>query len=193
MKLKMSLIKSDCPKCKNKIDPDSNFCINCGFSINNNNIFNKKTINENRFGANLISDQLQNPTERNLQIIAVFEFIMGSFFFISAFVIIFASYYFNKAIQSNKEFLSNQFNIDFFSENNNDFLEILFFIILFAFLLYGVLCVAFGLGLYYMKKWGKTGTMVISGIGMLIFPIGTLAGGLLIYYLTRKEIDSFLT
>ncbi|OLS27226.1 MAG: hypothetical protein HeimC3_04740 [Candidatus Heimdallarchaeota archaeon LC_3] len=191
--MKMSTIKSNCPQCNGKIDLDSNFCINCGFSVKNYDNNRKKVTIENRFASNLISEHLQQPSERNLQIIATLEVVMGSIFFFGALVISSISYFVNIAFESNKELLTIQKEFFGIFESIFPNFEFFAFIILFASFLYGALCIIFGLGLFYMKKWGKFGTIVISGIGMLYFPIGTLIGGLLIYYLTRKEINSVLT
>jgi hypothetical protein len=52
----------------------------------------------------------------------------------------------------------------------------------------GVLHVAAAIGLLTLKPWGRTVQMVLSVIGLLGIPIGTLINGIILYYLTRPGI-----
>jgi type II secretory pathway pseudopilin PulG/uncharacterized membrane protein (DUF2068 family) len=45
-----------------------------------------------------------------------------------------------------------------------------------------------GMGLWSMRPWGRTFQIVLSSIGLISFPIGTLIGGLILYYLFRPGV-----
>jgi general secretion pathway protein G len=47
---------------------------------------------------------------------------------------------------------------------------------------------ATGIGLWKLRRYGRTLELVLSSIGLLAFPIGTIINGLVIYYLTRPGV-----
>lgn len=51
----------------------------------------------------------------------------------------------------------------------------------------GILSVFLGWGLRKLKAWARVGATVMSVIGLLGFPIGTLINGLALYYLLSKK------
>ncbi|MBC7263173.1 MAG: hypothetical protein H5T64_02310 [Chloroflexi bacterium] len=57
-------------------------------------------------------------------------------------------------------------------------------------LLYGLAQVIAGWGLYHMKPWGRILTIILSVLRLLNFPVGTIIGGAIIYYLVRPEIEA---
>jgi hypothetical protein len=49
-------------------------------------------------------------------------------------------------------------------------------------------CAVVGWGLWQLKPWARFGAIVLSGIfGLLLFPVGTVIGGLVIWYLFLPE------
>lgn len=55
-------------------------------------------------------------------------------------------------------------------------------------LVIGLIQIATGVGLFRLREWGRIMQIVLSGIGLLAFPVGTIINGLLIYYFTRPGI-----
>jgi hypothetical protein len=45
-----------------------------------------------------------------------------------------------------------------------------------------------GWGLLKMKDWGRWAAMILAGIQLLGFPIFTVIGGFIIYYLLREDV-----
>ena len=50
-----------------------------------------------------------------------------------------------------------------------------------------VVSVAVGLGLVKRKAWARWGEIVLSALGLLSFPIGTIIGGLVLVYLLSED------
>jgi hypothetical protein len=48
--------------------------------------------------------------------------------------------------------------------------------------------VVFGWGLWKQREWARIGTLVLAGLGLLKFPIGTVIGALIIWYLLREDV-----
>lgn len=63
-------------------------------------------------------------------------------------------------------------------------LLVAFMICLFA----AVLQLAAGIGLWRLRSWGRTLQMVLSCLGLLGFPLGTIINGLILYYITRPGV-----
>lgn len=47
---------------------------------------------------------------------------------------------------------------------------------------------AVGYGLWRVESWGRTGAIVLSIIGLLFFPIGTIIGAIILWYLLKPEV-----
>jgi hypothetical protein len=187
----MLLVKINCPECRSEIDVDSNFCLNCGFTIKPLRSSTKQSENQvyqSKYMDTSISKQVQNPFLTTIQIIAVLEITLGFILSLGAIIVGWIYYFMGYALEYGKTVESLPFEYLNSIEgllDNLDLIIILTFI--FAFV-YGIFCIIFGLGLYFFTNWGKKGTLFISGISLLFFPIGTVAGAVVIYYLTRKEM-----
>jgi hypothetical protein len=187
----MLLVKINCPECKSDIDVDSNFCLNCGFTIKPFRTTTKQNENQvyrSKYSDTSISKQVQNPLLTTIQIIAVLEIFLGFIFALGAIIVSWIYYFMGYALEYGKTIESLPFEYLNILEGlliNLDLIMILIFTFTFV---YGIFCVLFGFGLYFFKNWGKKGTLFLSGIGLLFFPIGTVAGGVVIYYLTKKDI-----
>jgi type IV pilus assembly protein PilA len=48
--------------------------------------------------------------------------------------------------------------------------------------------IATAIGLLMLKPWARTCQMVLSGLGLLAIPIGTVINGIILYYLTRPGL-----
>ena len=53
---------------------------------------------------------------------------------------------------------------------------------------FSLLYVAAGIGLLGLKPWGRIAQMILAGIGLLVFPLGTIVSILILYYLTRPGV-----
>ncbi|RIK43388.1 MAG: hypothetical protein DCC55_05890 [Chloroflexi bacterium] len=47
---------------------------------------------------------------------------------------------------------------------------------------------AVGYGLWRVQTWGRTGAIVLAIIGLLFFPIGTITGAVILWYLLKPEV-----
>lgn len=47
---------------------------------------------------------------------------------------------------------------------------------------------AVGYGLWRVQPWGRTGAIVLSIVGLLFFPIGTVIGAIILWYLLKPEV-----
>lgn len=54
-------------------------------------------------------------------------------------------------------------------------------------LLLSIVFVVVGSGLWRMRPWARIPTLVIAGISLVKFPVGTVVGGLTLWYLLREE------
>lgn len=46
-----------------------------------------------------------------------------------------------------------------------------------------------GVGLWSLKNYGRIGQLILSGIGLLAIPIGTIISAIILYYLTRPGVQ----
>lgn len=58
---------------------------------------------------------------------------------------------------------------------------------LFIIVLLGAVDLAAAVGLLRLRPWGRVLAIVLAALGILAFPIGTIAGGLIIWYLLSDE------
>jgi hypothetical protein len=54
--------------------------------------------------------------------------------------------------------------------------------------LVGLANVIFGWGLWQQREWGRIGSLVLAFFRLLSFPIGTVIGALIIWYLLREDV-----
>ena len=61
-----------------------------------------------------------------------------------------------------------------------------------ATLFYGVMALATAYGLWIGKDWGRSLAIFLSVFLLFVFPIGTIIGAVIIWYLRKQEVrDSF--
>lgn len=63
----------------------------------------------------------------------------------------------------------------------------LFGIIALAFMSISILNLVVGYGLWIMKPWARIGAIALSIVGLIFVPVGTISGGLTIWYLLKPE------
>jgi hypothetical protein len=54
--------------------------------------------------------------------------------------------------------------------------------------LVGLANAVIGWGLWKQREWGRIGTLVLAGFRLINIPLGTLIGGLIIWYLLREDV-----
>jgi hypothetical protein len=54
--------------------------------------------------------------------------------------------------------------------------------------LVGLANAVIGWGLWKQQEWGRIGTLVLAGFRLINIPLGTLIGGLIIWYLLREDV-----
>lgn len=64
----------------------------------------------------------------------------------------------------------------------------IFGIISLAFMALSILNLVVGYGLWILKPWARIGAVALAIVGLLIMPIGTIAGALILWYLLQSEI-----
>jgi hypothetical protein len=57
-------------------------------------------------------------------------------------------------------------------------------------LILSLLNLSVGFGLWTLKPWGRSAAIVLAVVGLLFFPIGTIAGALVLWYLLQPEVAS---
>jgi type II secretory pathway pseudopilin PulG len=60
-------------------------------------------------------------------------------------------------------------------------------------LLLGIGHASAGYGLWKLLPWGRTVALVLAGLSLFAFPVGTIIGGLLIFYFTRPGIGALFS
>lgn len=73
--------------------------------------------------------------------------------------------------------------------------DMTFFVILFGllFLILGGLALLYlvtGIGLWRRKEWARWVALVLAVLGLLNFPIGTIIGALVIWFLLREDVQA---
>ena len=59
-----------------------------------------------------------------------------------------------------------------------------------VFVLLAVANVAVGWGLWKLRPWARTGALALAVLRLLNFPLGTLIGALIIWYLLREDVKA---
>jgi uncharacterized membrane protein YqjE len=55
-------------------------------------------------------------------------------------------------------------------------------------LLLSLVNLAVGYGLWVVQPWGRTAAIVLAVMGLIFFPIGTIAGAFVLWYLLKPEV-----
>jgi hypothetical protein len=60
-------------------------------------------------------------------------------------------------------------------------------VVIVVLLAFGAAFGAIGLGLWRLKPWARLGAMLTAGLSLLAVPLGTIVGGLTLWYLFQPE------
>jgi hypothetical protein len=63
----------------------------------------------------------------------------------------------------------------------------IFGIITLAFMAISILNLIVGYGLWILKPWARIGAIALAVVGLIFFPVGTIAGALTLWYLLKPE------
>ena len=176
-----------CKNCGSQLDLDDSaqYCASCGYPINKMASSTKNFVKSpatTSYQPAMPKDYKISQLKGYIQIIAVFEVIIGAFLLIGS-VILFAVR--NYAIHN----VSMQ---DVDSVKGFNFGMGLLLGLGLLLLLYAIFVLSSGIGLLKGKKWSRTSSLVVGGLSVFSFPLGTLFGCFTLYYLTRPEISDVL-
>ena len=108
-----------------------------------------------------------------LTLISIWHFLVGTFYLLVTVVLVLMTVIFASQIPG----------------GGSDALApaLLFGVIALVFMALSLINVAVGYGLWTLRAWARTGALALSIVGLIFVPIGTLAGGLTLWYLLRPE------
>lgn len=173
-----------CKNCGSLLDQDSSkFCSNCGFAISNGiNEGISFVNNKNTYpGSNVTRGPSVSQLKSYSQIIGIFELLIGAFMLFGAILLFLVRSYAIKNVSMMENSTRN------FYLGMNILLVMGFVLVLFA-----IFVTASGIGLLQGKKWSKISSMIVGGLAIFSFPLGTLFGCFTLYYLSRPEISQVL-
>ncbi len=55
-------------------------------------------------------------------------------------------------------------------------------------LIVGIANIAIGWGLWNLQEWGRIGALVLAVLRLFNFPVGTVIGGVILWYLLREDV-----
>lgn len=55
-------------------------------------------------------------------------------------------------------------------------------------LAFGLILIAVGYGLWFQRQWARVTAIALAVLTLLIFPLGTVVGGLVLWHLLKTEI-----
>lgn len=55
-------------------------------------------------------------------------------------------------------------------------------------MIFCILYIAIGYGLWTLRQWGRIAAMALGAVSLFMAPIGTIAGGLTLWYLLKPEV-----
>ncbi|MCC6169780.1 MAG: hypothetical protein IT329_21360 [Caldilineaceae bacterium] len=55
-------------------------------------------------------------------------------------------------------------------------------------MIFCILYIAIGYGLWTLRQWGRIAAMALGVVSLFMAPIGTIAGGLTLWYLLKPEV-----
>jgi hypothetical protein len=65
----------------------------------------------------------------------------------------------------------------------------IFGIIALAFMALSILNLIVGYGLWILKPWARIGAIALAIVGLIFMPVGTIAGGLTLWYLLKPDVS----
>lgn len=176
-----------CKNCGSQLDLDDSaqFCSSCGFSLAKGN--HSKPVYSNKPIEVISSPTMTHETKLRdlksyIQIIAVFEIIIGALLLVGSFLILVVRHFAIRNVSLDEMQSVNSFNFG---------MSILLAMGILV-LLYALFVVASGIGLLKSKKWAKATSLVVGALAVFSFPLGTIFGVFTLYNLTKPETTEIL-
>ena len=176
-----------CKNCGSLIDSDASakYCSECGFAFSTSPGSNDNFVNHS---INCNSSPISSTEYRtsqlkgHVQIIGIFELIIGAFLLLGSFVLI--------GVRS--LVLNNAHHIEGASISEiNVGMSVLLILGLFL-ALFSLFVLLSGIGLLKNKKWSRVTSMIVGALAISSFPLGTIFGAFSLYYLSRPEMSAVL-
>ncbi len=57
-----------------------------------------------------------------------------------------------------------------------------------VFMIFSILYIVIGYGLWTLRQWGRIAAMALGAVNLFVAPIGTIAGGVTLWYLLKPEV-----
>ncbi|MHA1982704.1 MAG: zinc-ribbon domain-containing protein [Candidatus Hodarchaeales archaeon] len=168
-----------CANCGTVLEEDSKYCYRCGTQAGIHKP--KEFMKPKEFGAQKQENNISSY-KSNIQIIAILEAANGIITLLITLVL--------GVVLINIPKIMNYVDVQ-----DPEFWRIwpiassFLWILLIILVIYGVLNILLGVSLYRFKSFGRIGTMINGGLGILNVPIGTIFGIASIYLLTRPEAE----
>jgi hypothetical protein len=124
-----------------------------------------------------MSNQLMKQRPDGLTIVSIWFYLSGAFFlFVTALVV----------------FITLTLGINAIGEDLDMVIPTAMFgIIALAFMALSILNLVVGYGLWILKPWARIGAIALAIVGLIFMPVGTIAGGLILWYLLRSDVSVF--
>lgn len=124
-----------------------------------------------------MTEQIPTPSQSQrpdgLTIISIWYYLCGAFFLLGTATIAFLTLAFGFGIPSDADLLP---------------ITIIFGLITIASMGISILNLVVGYGIWIQKSWARIGAIALALIGLIYMPIGTITGGLTLWYLFKPEI-----
>lgn len=176
-----------CKNCGSLLDSDesSKFCSSCGFALSASSGETSKFVNKstNYNSPSVATNKYHlSQLKGNLQIIGIFELIIGAFLLLGSLLMIGVRYFVINNVQNIDPSSIQDFNIG---------MQVLLAMGLFL-LVVALFIFVSGIGLLQSKKWSRVTSMIVGALAIFSFPVGTIFGAFTLYYLSRPETSSVL-
>ena len=121
-----------------------------------------------------MSNQPRKQRPDGLTIISIWFYLTGAFFLLVTALV---------------AFMTMAFGIGAVFENARLLIPSgIFGVMALAFMAMSILNWVVGYGLWIQKPWARTGAIALAIVGLLIMPIGTIAGAIILWYLLQPQI-----
>lgn len=124
-----------------------------------------------------MSEQIPTMPQKHrpdgLTLISIWYYLCGGFFLIATATLAFLTLAFGFGIPKDTDMLV---------------LTIIFGLITLALMGISLMNIIVGYGIWIQKPWARTGAIVLALIGLIYMPVGTITGGLTLWYLLKPEI-----
>ena len=184
------MASKNCLNCGASLDLDAKFCSNCG-TIQKTATPSLTTSPPSYNYANVpMGYNNPQPNPSIIQVMAIIEIVIGVLGTLGTIFVGYLLYYINKYGITNGYIsipYDSPMNMNTRYMISMNFINTIMLIILIIILLVSITTIVCGVGLYRFRNWGRIGSMVIGGISLISFPLGTAFCVAMLYLLTRSE------